>query len=194
MKDARSVFSTQQIEGLILAAIAAHGLSPRTLNQAFRQHDGQTPVALHTVFCATTITQEAALPVDVRRLGFEVLLFHDLLKLTTAAYPIALSSDARRLIEEMTYADLEQKRMFADVEEEMELIRHHRSPQCRLFTLYAKFGNLWDDADWMTPEKRRQYLDYVMDLADLVEVEQRKLSGKLRILPIVRRLCSLSPG
>ena len=186
----RSVFSSQQIEGLMLAAMAAHVLYPRTPDLAYRQFDGMTPVALHTVYCATMVTQEAALPVELRRLGFEVLLFHDLEKDTTASYPVALSDQARRLIEAMTYGDLDQQRFFTSLDEEMQCILNARSADCRLFMLYAKVGNLWDDADWMAPDQREQYLTYVLKLAEKVEGERGELGKKLRIISVARCLCA----
>ncbi len=176
--------SAQTCELLMLAAIAAHTQNPLTPDLAFRKFDGRTLVALHAVQCATTIVQEMALPEELRDLGFQVLLFHDVKKYTTAGYPVSLSEPARHLVEEMT---------FGSTEEETERI-WQCSPECRLFMLFAKLGNLWDDAAWMDHEARVRYLAYVLRLADVVEQEQGELGKQLRIIPVIRCLCKFRPA
>lgn len=179
----RSPLSIQMCEGLMFAAIAAHSQYPRTPELAFRRFDGRTPVALHAVQCATTLVQDAGLPEELRDLGFQTLLFHDLKKDTTADFPVSLPEAARHLVDEMTFPSLK---------DEMVQI-WTRSPLSRLFMLYAKAGNLWDDGSWMPAEERDMYLDYVLKLANLVEEEQGAIGKRLRIIPVIRRLCDFRP-
>lgn len=183
MKGSGSVFETQVIEGFVLAAIAAHKQYPRSPERAFRRFDGQTPVAFHSLFCATLIAQEPALSAEVRRRGFETLLFHDLLKDTTAPFPLALSAEARQIVERMTFGDLDQE--IATV-----FNRTLFSAEDRLFLLYAKAGNLLDDVPMTNPT----YIDYVLLLAKWVEEEQEEIGKKLRVIPIVRCLCAFRPA
>lgn len=162
----------QLLEG-ISHSILSHANLPTKPSKAVRKWDGKTPYGVHPAWCAMSILQEAALPEEIREVGAEALLFHDLLEDTTAALPEGTGARVRELVEGMT---------FTSSDEEMEKV-WERSAEIRLLKLYDKASNLLDGV-WMTPEKLERYRAYAHRLADDVESNY----GLLNIVRIARAL------
>lgn len=163
----------RKLVDLISYSILAHAERPTKASKAVRKWDGRTPYGVHPVWCAMSILQETLLPEEIREVGAEALLFHDLLEDTTAGLPEGTSDRVRELVEGMT---------FASSDEEMEKV-WERTAEVRLLKLYDKASNLLDGA-WMAPEKLERYRAYARLLADDVELQY----GLLNIVRIARAL------
>ncbi len=153
------------------ATLDAHGKYPAKPGKAFRKWDGTTPYAIHPIWCAMTVLAETALPEEQRLLGYQTLLFHDILEDTT--YVLQTSPEVRALVEAMT---------FDSSDHEMVEV-WNRSEEVRLFKLYDKVSNLLD-ATWMDSSKWNRYCEYTLRLAADVE---KRWSG-LNIVTIARAI------
>lgn len=163
----------KKLSGVIAYSVFSHAERPTKPSKAVRKWDGRTPYGVHPVWCGVTLLQETALPEEIREVGAEALLFHDLLEDTTVDLPEGTSPRVRELVEGMT---------FASSDEEMEKV-WERSPEIILLKLYDKVSNLLDGV-WMIPEKRERYRAYTYRLADDVESHY----GILNIVRIARAL------
>lgn len=166
----------QNLAHLISYAIESHRDHATKSSKTVRKWDGRTPYGIHPTWCATTLLTETTLPEELRIMGAEALLFHDVLEDTTAELPHLTSHRVRDLVDEMT---------FDNSDEEMERV-WSRSQECKLLKLYDKVSNLLDGV-WMTPEKRAKYVAYTLRLAEEVE---RDFGPQLNILKIARAVCA----
>jgi hypothetical protein len=148
-----------------------HALEPK---KRCRKWDGQTPYAIHPLWCAMTILTETSLPEEVRARGAEALLQHDVKEDTSQSLHFDTSREVESLVGNMTFDSFEQEVSMTG----------SMTPEVKLLKLYDKISNLLDGT-WMSPEKRKGYLGYTMRLAANVE----KVYGKdLNILKIARAL------
>ncbi len=152
-------------------------------------HDGQTrtwdettPYAIHPIWCAMTLLSETTLPVELREIGYQALLWHDLLEDTDLKkLPLDTPGGVRELVTEMT---------FKNFAEEMQKV-WERSETTRLLRLYDKVSNLLDGT-WMSDEKWNEYVTYTLKLTEQVEAMCGKNGyGKLNIVKIARAICIL---
>lgn len=158
-------------------AVNTHNTQPIMPRKAFRKWDERTPYGIHPIWCAMTILHETSSVLsELRHIGAEVLLLHDILEDTTAGLPEETDKGVRRLVDQMT---------FASTEEEMRLV-WERQPFIRLLKLYDKVSNLMDGA-WMSDELRAKYAEYTRKLADDAE---ENFGKDLNILKIARALVS----
>ena len=160
-----------QLVGFIFAT---HGEHPTKPSKAFRKWDGQTPYAVHPLWCATMLLAEPALPEELRVHGSEALLLHDVLEDTTEGLPVGTSEKVTSLVEDMT---------FSSSDEEMEKV-WSKSDEVILLKLYDKVSNLLDGC-WMSAEKRQKYVAHTLRLASRVE----RVYGQLNIIRITRAIC-----
>ncbi|MBC7836843.1 hypothetical protein H7X87_03650 [Acetobacteraceae bacterium] len=138
--------------------IHAHTFGAKKPSDTVRRFDLKTPYAVHPVWCAMTILQEPGLLPAVRYRGATVLLFHDVLEDTNAELPKDLTRRERKLIEGMTFESLD---------DEMATI-WRREEEIWLWKLYDKVSN-YQDGTWMSPERRKQLRDYLLELTNAVE-------------------------
>lgn len=148
-----------------------HALEPK---KRCRKWDGQTPYAIHPLWCALTLLTETNLPEEVRARGAEALLQHDIKEDTSHSLHFDTSREVESLVENMTFDSFEQEVCMTWL----------MTPEVKLLKLYDKVSNLLDGT-WMSPEKKKSYLEYTIRLAMDVE----KVYGKdLNILKIARAL------
>ena len=154
-------------------AYLAHSFYGNSPEDAVRFHDHITPYLVHPLWCAASLLQEAALPLELRKVGYIVLLWHDILEDTGLGLPNNAPPEITRLVEEMS---------FGSFSEERELL-WTRSYEIKLFKLYDKVSNLLDGA-WMKAEKWNQYVEHTIRLANEVE----STYGNLNIVKIARAI------
>jgi hypothetical protein len=157
------------------------GYTCRAHHGATRRWDQTTPYAIHPLWCAMTLLSETTLPESLRDVGYQALLWHDILEDTQAGLPSDSSDTVKQLVQEMTFES------FSD---EMQHI-WERSDTARLLKLYDKVSNLLDGT-WMQNEQWNQYVTYTLKLLENVENISRKYRyGSLNIVKIARVICSL---
>jgi len=163
----------------IYFCIRAHASQANKPSKAVRKWDGKTPYSVHPIWCAMTLLMETTLSEEIRTLGAQALLLHDVLEDTTAGLPDDTPAEVRALVEGMT---------FESSDEEMELI-WSRSLEIKLLKLYDKVSNLLDSS-WMSPEKRNRYAAYLLRLCDDVEPHYKELN----IIRIARAITKFDPA
>ncbi len=169
------MISAEKMADLIMFAFLAHGNQSRTPEKAFRKMDGKTPYSAHLLWCATTILAEPTLPEELRELGFQVLLFHDLLEDTFAELPSDVSAEVVELVKGMTFKDTE--------DEQANL--WSRGDRILLFKLYDKTHNLMD-RHLLPEDKRLRNATHALRIATEVE----KTYASLNITRLCRTLCA----
>ena len=155
----------RELQAAIDHTIEAHARHSKSPRHAVRFADMVTPYAIHPIWCAMTILTETRLPLDLRRTGALVLLWHDVLEDTNAPLPADAPSAVRALVDEMT---------FANFKEEARLL-WQRSDTAKLLKLYDKTSNLLD-ATWMRRESWNRYVDHTRKLADFVSARYGDLN------------------
>lgn len=170
-------YLTQQWSEALLSAIAhankAHSLHGLTPEDAVRFHDHLTPYIVHPLWCATTLLQESALPLDLRQKGSIALLWHDTLEDTSLPLPSEASAEIAWLVKEMSFSSFN--------EETTELWQ--KTNEVKLFKLYDKVSNLLD-GHWLKNEKWNHYVSHTLRLC--AEVEQ--IYGTLNIVKIAKAI------
>ncbi|HYN87302.1 MAG TPA: hypothetical protein VER55_02170 [Ardenticatenaceae bacterium] len=165
-----------ELRAAIDHAILAHAKHPKTARDAVRFADRATPYAIHPIWCAMTLLTETSLPLELRRTGYQALLWHDTIEDTNLPLPAAMSETVRDLIEEMT---------FRSFDEEMQRL-WERSETAKLLKLYDKVSNLLDGT-WMSTGRWNQYVRHTLKLAEIIEARH----GQLNIVKIARAVCIL---
>ena len=128
---------------------------------------------MHPIWCAMTILHETSLPEELRRDGFQALLYHDVLEDSQLKLPDWLSERIQTLVGDMTFESSQQ-----------EMIELWSKPEdVRLLKLYDKTSNFMDGV-WMDKEKRKRYAENILKLCDDVE----KGYGELNITRIARAI------
>ncbi len=156
--------------------ITGHSFYSKKPEFVFRKWDGKTPYWAHPLWCAMTFLQETNLPFEVDRTQcFLALIFHDWIENTTSQLPLPKNAPID-LIQQMTFSSEP-----GSTEIEIREI-WSKPPIIRLLKLYDKVSNLLDGS-WMSDEKwNRQYVPYVLRLADDVEENY----GDLNIVRMAR--------
>ena len=167
-----SSWSAKIVES-IAHAHRAHAEYPKSPDDMVRFHDRETPYVVHPIWCAATILQEPSLPLELRRTGYQALLWHDTLEDTTLDLPPGIPDVVAKLVEGMT---------FSSFQEEQEKL-WVRSAEIKLLKLYDKVSNLLDGA-WMKDEKWNIYVQHTLCLATEVEGH----FGTLNIIRIARAI------
>ena len=163
-----------EMAAAIQHSIAAHSHFPIAPSNAIRYWDGRTPYAIHPIWCAMTLLSETALPDGLRHEGYLALLWHDILEDTTLGLPDDCPPNVRRLVEEMTFAGLDD-----------EIARlWERSDTARLLKLYDKVSQFFDGT-WLTDERWGRLLEHTLRLQEFVE----RTYGELNIVRIARAVC-----
>lgn len=153
--------------------IKAHNTKARKPENRVRNFDCKTLYYIHSIWCASMIRQEPSLPEDIRIMGSQALLYHDVVEDTTAELPSWLSEDVRSLVGELT---------FKSSEDEWQNL-WGKPKEVRLLKLYDKTNNMMDST-WMKPNRRQQHLTHLQRLCE--DVEQNY--GVLNITKIARTL------
>ncbi|MBU3913878.1 MAG: hypothetical protein KKE50_07360 [Nanoarchaeota archaeon] len=162
-----------KLPGLIQCVIFAHTFCAKAVDKRFRKWDGKTPYYVHPLWCAMTLLTEEKLSEEIRRVGSQALLLHDMLEDTTAPLPEDTEAEVRRLVMDMT---------FDSSDEEVEKI-WQKSGEVKLFKLYDKVSNFLD-AGWMDSGRVEKYFDYTSRLLNFVAGSY----GELNIVLIGREI------
>lgn len=162
-----------ELEKCIAYAISAHRDYAKSMSKTTRKWDIRTPYSIHPIWCAMTLLQETSLPSHIRENGYKALLYHDILEDTNAPLPSDTPKEVVQLVKDMT---------FESFESEMQEI-WNKSDEVKLLKLYDKVSNLLDGT-WMSPEKKKLYIEYTRRLTEEVE----KIFGDLNIVRIARTI------
>jgi (p)ppGpp synthase/HD superfamily hydrolase len=155
--------------------IKAHSLKyVKEKENAFRFVIKNVPYSIHPIWCAMTILTETKLPDNLRKLGYQVLLFHDIIEDSKYNIEPNVSEEVYALIREMTFKNLR---------EEIEKI-HNVSDFGKLLKLYDKTSNLLDGS-WMSIKLKTRYIEYTRFLIDF----SQKCYGELNIIIISKNIC-----
>ena len=171
------VIDFSEMPRYLLLGWEAHDKYARTTRDRVRRHDNKTPYIVHPTWAASSIMQDPSLPVELRWLGWRVLILHDVLEDTTLKLPDWVPEEVCRSVEMMSFesSQVEMKDIWS------------RPGGIRLFKLYDKVSNLLDGT-WMDsrePGYRERYEQYALRLADDVELR----FGTLNICRIARAIC-----
>jgi len=169
-----TLFWAKEIKSSIEHAIEAHINHYKEEKRALRYHDEKTPYVVHPIWCAMTLLTETKLSDDIRRLGYQALLWHDILEDTNLPLPDSTDQRVADLVHEMTFQDSD--------EEKIEL--WNKSDNVKLLKLYDKVSNLLDGT-WMEPYKWNQSVDLTIRLAE----EVFSKFGDLNIVKMARAIC-----
>lgn len=164
-----------QLAAAIQHTVRAHSHFANTPRDVVRLWDQQTPYAIHPIWCAMTLLAETTLPTNIRYHGYPALLWHDTLEDTTLPLPAECDPVVRRLVEEMTFRNLDDE--FVNV--------WTRSGTAKLLKLYDKVsqfldGTLLSDTRW------NPLLAYTHKLQAFAEL---RYGSELNILKIARAVC-----
>lgn len=153
--------------------IEAHTNKSKQPEHRFRNWDKRTPYYVHPIWCAAMIRQEPSLTEEVRRVGSQALLYHDVPEDTTAELPQWLSIEVKSLIGNLTFnsSEDEWKNLWS------------KEKSVRLLKLYDKVSNMMDGV-WMKPERRQQHQTHLKRLCEDVE----RNYGELNITRFARTL------
>jgi hypothetical protein len=166
---------SNEILDAITHAVLAHGSYGKTPKDKIRFHDHLTPYVVHPTWCAMTLLMEPSLPKEIRRLGYQALLWHDTLEDTNLPLPSGVSDKVRNLVLELTFESFE--------EETIKI--WGRSDTAKLLKLYDKTSNLLDGS-WMSKDKWNKYITHTSKLADATAI---KFGEGLNIIRIARAFC-----
>lgn len=169
--------NTEQLADEIINGIIftkhAHIDQPKTPDEKVRFHDRKTPYIVHPIWCAMTLLSETKLDESIRFIGYQALLFHDVLEDTNAVLPDEINSDVKELIKSMT---------FISFQEETQGI-WQCSILVRLLKLYDKTSNLLDGSH-MSDKKWNTYVEFVITLIADVETN----FGQLNIVKMAKAI------
>jgi hypothetical protein len=160
----------------ILYTFEAHCVHPKTPLNATRWWDRSTPHIVHPIWCAMTFLSETRLTNNVRKVGYQALLWHDILEDTNLGLPDDVSPEVLALVKELTFES------FAEEQREI----WNRSNLAKLLKLYDKTSNLLD-ASWMTSEQWRACTEHTAKLV----VFARTTYGDLNIVRLADAMCEL---
>jgi len=168
--------TTKQLSDEILHSIQfmvnAHIHHPKTEKDAVRFWDNKTPYIIHPTWCAMTLLTETTLSEDLRFLGYQALLWHDVLEDTTMnELPDGTHNTVCQYVGNMT---------FTSFDEEVQNI-WSKDKEIQLFKLYDKTSNLLDGT-WMTDNKLNRYKEFTKKLMNKVQDEY----GQLNIVKIAK--------
>ncbi len=152
----------------------AHCLYPKSPGYETRKWDHHTPYIIHPIWCAMTLLSETKLSSELRHVGYQALLWHDVLENTELKLPDKILPEVRLLVNEMTF------RNFADEQSNI----WNRSDPTKLLKLYDKTSNLLDGS-WMTPDQYKIYCDHTAKLSAFVRTNY----GNLDIVIIADGIC-----
>jgi hypothetical protein len=172
--NATTVHLADQLAAALQHTIRAHSHFPHTPRDAVRLWDNHTPYAIHPIWCAMTLLTETTLPQDIRYHGYLALLWHDTLEDTTLPLPNDIHPAVRQLVEEMTFANLDDE--FVQV--------WTRSDTTKLLKLYDKVSQFLDGV-WLRDVRWNQLLSHTHKLQTFVEATY----GELNIVKIARAVC-----
>ena len=145
---------------------------PKQPHRVLRSFDNTTPIAMHSVLAASVMSAESDVPSDMRWLGQQVLLRHDVIEDTTIGIPNDSSPALRTLVEGMTFSG-------GFKEEKVEIWT--RPPIVWWLKLYDKWANCADGANpggWMDSrglEYRNAYVRFTHDLLEAVESKKAEI-------------------
>lgn len=164
-----------EITNRIIFTKHAHIDQPKTPNDKIRFHDRTTPYIVHPIWCAMTLLSETMLDENIRFIGYQALLLHDVLEDTNAVLPDEINSAVKELINSMT---------FISFQEETQGI-WRCSNLVRLLKLYDKTSNLLDGSH-MSDKKWNAYVEFVITLIADVEAN----FGQLNIVKMAKAIAT----
>ena len=143
----------EEFRSLVDYAYRAHQehatkISPTTGKIATMRQRGKVPFLIHPLWCALTLLHDTRVPWEDRRIGFQALLFHDVLEDTTLPLPDGLEPRAVALIGEMT----------CDTWEE-EIAIENKEPLFYLVKLIDKLSTTYEEGVRPDPVRRAQWLE-----------------------------------
>jgi len=161
------------LKKIISFAINAHFFYAREHDMRVRRWDKETPYSIHPIWCGMTIQAEQKLSVEIRNIGAQALILHDIEEDTTEEVPKYVSKEVKELVKGMT---------FESIDQEMREI-WGRGDMIILLKLYDKVSNLLDYFS-NVPGREIVHCEYVAKLADYVEERY----GDLNIVAMSRAI------
>lgn len=161
---------------LIKVATYSHSQHPIRPSKAFRKWDKKTPFAIHPIWCSMTILTETKLSEQIRELGWQVLLLHDVLEDTKENLSDIYDPEVIRLVKEMSFEGGSTQEMEEIWDKEDIVI---------LFKLYDKVSNILDPFWDANPDYFEKYKLYTLKLAQYVKEEY----GLLNIVKMAYAIC-----
>ena len=138
----------------------------------FRQ-GGTVPFVVHPLWCAMMIVNDSGIPFEIKRVGYEVLLLHDVLEDTSLGLPKDVDPEVEKIIKEMTHDTWEEEQDLSG-----------KSDIVKLLKLYDKVATLYDETIRPDTQRRKEWIT----LIEVLMKEVEKLYPKARILSVARGL------
>lgn len=138
-------------------------------SQEYRQ-DGKVPYIMHPLWCATLLLNDQLIPFKKRKLGFQVLLLHDVIEDTDLSMPDWISREVRNYVQEMTFSTWE----------EAKREKPKKSIFMKLLFLYDALSSMYEFH--VSKKKQKEWKKLTNDL--LEEVENHY--GNIRIVQIAK--------
>jgi (p)ppGpp synthase/HD superfamily hydrolase len=145
----------RDLKRLIDLAYTAH--QEHNIRNDFRQN-GKVPFVVHPMWCALTILNDQRIPFEERKLGYQVLLLHDVLEDTSLEIPADVDREVLRYVKEMTHDSWEEEKNLAG-----------KSPFIKLLKLCDKIASMYDETVRDNPKHRKEWKALTQKLLEDVE-------------------------
>ena len=137
----------------------------------FRQN-GKIPFITHPIWCAFTILNDQRIPFKERKLGYQVLLLHDVLEDTNLKLPDYVDRKVSEYVEDMTYDNWEEERTNIN----------NMSHFVKLLKLCDKIASMYDET--VTDARRKEWKILTQKLVGDVE----DYYGKIQLVVLAKAL------
>lgn len=136
----------------------------------FRQK-GKVPFIVHPVWCAFTLLNDQRIPFAERKLGYQVLLLHDILEDTGLKVPDWVDPQVLQYVQEMTHKTWEEEQAVEG-----------KIPFIKLLKLCDKIASIYDETVKDDLKKRREWKALTQKL--LHDVENHY--GNIRLVTLAK--------
>jgi (p)ppGpp synthase/HD superfamily hydrolase len=159
-----------EFKRLVDVAYSAH--QEHNTRKDYRQ-DGKVPFVVHPLWCALTMLNDQRIPFDERRIGYQVLLLHDVLEDTDMQVPDDVPEEVVSLVRDMTHASWDEEQdIFA------------KTDFVKMLKLADKIASMYDETVRPDPVRRRQWKELTERLA--VDVEAHY--GNIRLVTLAKAI------
>jgi len=111
----------------------------------FRQK-GKVPFIVHPIWCALTLLNDQRIPFKERKIGYQILLLHDVLEDTSLDMPNYVDSKVVKGVKEMTHSSWEEEQNISK-----------KSNFIKLLKLCDKIASMYDETVKRGPKRRREW-------------------------------------
>ncbi|MFH1207858.1 MAG: hypothetical protein V1668_04690 [Patescibacteria group bacterium] len=146
-------------------------------NKDFRQQ-GKVPFIVHPMWCALTLLHDQRIPFEERKLGYQILLLHDVLEDTGLALPDDLDKKVIDGVKEMTFENWEQEKNQLE----------NKPIFIKLLKLVDKIASMYDENVRPDATKRREWKEVTQKL--LTDVENHY--GNIRLVILAKAILNAS--